>query len=911
MLRKRFNRIVSLLLMLAMLLTSVSVFAEDVAEDIVAGDVVAEDTTDATEVTEDTSEEASTEAPRIIGSLDYEEEGDKLFLYVATNGDDHNPGTIDKPLASITGARDKIREIKKTDGLPEGGIVVYFREGTYSIKEGVHFTGEDSGTESARITYRNYPDEVVDFVGAASLSWDDFTPVTDQAVLNRIVDKDAREHIYSVNLKKLGFTDLQPPVWPGPYSYDGGLMKHLTKKYGITKPENDTSELIINGKTMTIARYPNDGFMTITEVIEEGWDPGSLMTTEEQIMPDDTEPIEVVVADKRIQNWTNAKGAIMAGTFCYTWASQATEVGSINVKENAIKAKYPIWYKAVNGQNFYVFNLIEEIDMPGEYYIDVDKGILYIYEPAEPVEEVAYTVLNDTMFIFDADYITFKNLNMKYTKKAAFIYTNETEGCELIGSEISYAGYYNYLMGKNNTIYDCYVHDNGYGIELAGGDRATLTRSNNLLENSVFERNDRVSSTYSPSVAVTRCGNTVRHCDISGAAHTLILYSGNFQELSYCDISEACTHADDMGAIYAGRDITQRGNKILYNYIHDIGGGSGVGANGNHGIFLDDWWSAADIAGNVFANIPDGAAVMLAGSYNVMDNNIVVDCKESFRMTRSFDYGNGTSMDVLTEKAKTIPYTSEVWKNAFPGIENLIDEKGYPDVNNHIVCTNNVLLNSGLPTTSEQVAATATVENNVTFKKDPGFYDINNKNYLLKEDSEVFDRIEGFKPIPFTRIGTYSDRAIQRIKEATVFCTDSAYIFKNGEKIKSDKTEAIIENGTMYVPLRTGADAVGAKVAFDEATNLVTVTTGADTMEFTSNGSVEALKANGADYTLSKPIINKNYTNYIAIEDLVNIFNKHLVTEGKIAVISDTQELFRKSSDSGLLRYIESQLDIY
>ena len=94
-------------------------------------------------------------------------------------------------------------------------------------------------------------------------------------------------------------------------------------------------------------------------------------------------------------------------------------------------------------------------------------------------------------------------------------------------------------------------------------------------------------------------------------------------------------------------------------------------------------------------------------------------------------------------------------------------------------------------------------------------------------------------------------------------------------------------------------------------TNAVVVTSGAKTAEFVSNGTIETLKANGADYTLSKPIININYTNYISIEDLVNIFDKQLVTDGEIAVISGIEKLFNKEYDSGLLRYIEDQLDIY
>ena len=326
---------------------------------------------------------------------------------------------------------------------------------------------------------------------------------------------------------------------------------------------------------------------------------------------------------------------------------------------------------------------------------------------------------------------------------------------------------------------------------------------------------------------------------------------------------------------------------------------------------MDDWWSAADIAGNVFANIPDGAAVMLAGSYNVMDNNVVVNCQESFRLTRSFAYGNPDNYKVYSDKAAGIPYKSELWTTAFPGIENLFDETGAPDMNNNIVCTNNVLLNSGAPTTSEQVAKTATVENNVTFSKDPGFYDMKNKNYLLNQDSEVYEKIPDFKPIPFTRIGTYSDRAIQRIKKAFVFRAESPYVFKNGEKTKSDKNEAIVENGTLYIPLRSGAEATGATVSFEEETNKVSVANSTSALEFVSGGTISAVSVNGTEYKLANPVINKNYTNYISIEDLVNIFNKHLVTSGNIVVISDIEELFLEEYDSGLLRYIEEQLTIY
>ena len=882
--KKRMSRITAIIVALAMLFSFASVSAQEVSEN-----------------------------PRVTGSLEFEDPALKLIIYVAPDGDDKNAGTIEEPLATMVGARDKIREVKNTTGLPEGGAVVYFRGGTYEIREGMTFTGQDSGTENGRIIYRNYPGETVDFVGAASLSWDDFEKVTDKKVLDKIIDENAKDHIYSLNLKEHGFTNLQAPVWPGPYSYWGDLMKLLTPKYGITKPATKSSELIVNGKSMTIARYPNDGLIEIAEVIEAGWDPGSLMQDGKQIMDEEAPATEFIVDDDRVKNWVGVEGAIMYGTFCYSWGSHATELGEVVAEDNIIKAKYPMWYPTRTGQSFYVFNLIEEMDMPGEYYVDVEEGILYIYEPEEEVREVAYTTLEDIMILLDgANYLTFKNINMKYMKNRAFQFSNNHD-CELIGAEISYTSntFATYVFGNNNKVLDCYYHDNDGGVEVAGGDRATLTRSNNLLENSKFERNDRLSSTYSAGVGITRCGNIVRHCDISDADHLLISYSGNYQELSYCDIWGACQNADDMGAIYAGRDITQRGNIINNNYIHDIGGGDAMGSNGCHGIFLDDWWSAAKMEGNVFANILDGAAIMLAGSYNEMNNNMVINCMESFRLTRSFNYGNPDDFVVFQEKAESVPVKSELWMNAFPGIENCIDEEGKPDMNNHIVATNNLFYDAPLPTTSEQVAATAVLENNVVFEKNPGFVNKAQGNYQLNENARVFREMENFQPIPFDKMGMYTDRAMDKIKDAYVFSIGSRYMLQNGEKVESNKTEAIVLNGTMYVPLRTGAQAVGATVEFNEADEKVNVSNGAKTVEFISNGTLGSINVNGETYNLKKSIENIGYTNYISVEDLADIFEKYLVTDNDITVISSTDALFDKTEDAGLLRYIGEQIKIY
>jgi len=76
--------------------------------------------------------------------------------YVAPNGSDINPGTLEKPFASIEAARDAVRSSIQMNG---GDSIVYLRGGTYRIGKKITFGPEDSGMPGARIIYRNFENE--------------------------------------------------------------------------------------------------------------------------------------------------------------------------------------------------------------------------------------------------------------------------------------------------------------------------------------------------------------------------------------------------------------------------------------------------------------------------------------------------------------------------------------------------------------------------------------------------------------------------------------------------------------------------------------------------------------------------------------------------------------------------------
>ena len=82
-----------------------------------------------------------------------------VTLHVAPGGDDRwsgkllgpDPGKTDGPLATLQGARDRVRAIRREPGKPSGPITVLFADGTYLVTGPVTFEPADGGTSSCAV----------------------------------------------------------------------------------------------------------------------------------------------------------------------------------------------------------------------------------------------------------------------------------------------------------------------------------------------------------------------------------------------------------------------------------------------------------------------------------------------------------------------------------------------------------------------------------------------------------------------------------------------------------------------------------------------------------------------------------------------------------------------------------------
>ena len=305
-------------------------------------------------------------------------------VYVSKNGSDSGSGTLESPLATIAGARDFIRNNRSS---LEGGVTVYIEEGDYYQDETLTFTEEDSGSEDFPIVYKAYNNGSVSIDGGTTLKTENFQkPADDDPYASRIKDSAARENVIMYDLKADGI------------DY-----------------ERDSFALSYGGVRGTLARYPNEQFIL-----------GFNYSDSETGTTSDYDSSTHTFYDKEhvVKTWQSVEGVQIKGNFEIDWSSSpATDLVSYDASTNRVK----VGNVSINGISgrYYYSNVIEEIDMVGEYYVDKDNGILYFYAP-ENYRDIKISVPKAMTYLVSfegADNITFDGItieNCTYTN-----YTNK------------------------------------------------------------------------------------------------------------------------------------------------------------------------------------------------------------------------------------------------------------------------------------------------------------------------------------------------------------------------------------------------------------------------------------------------------------------------------------------------------
>ncbi|MDY4975589.1 MAG: S-layer homology domain-containing protein [Clostridia bacterium] len=691
-------------------------------------------------------------------------------FFVAPNGSDENEGSKEKPFLTVERARDAIRELKKNSGLPEGGITVYLREGQYRLTSPLLFTEEDSGTENAPIRYRAYRDEKVVLNGGVSLNGMDFSRVSSD-IAARLPSADAKNKVVQFDLKSAGITDYGI-IYP-----QGSVpVEYYENAEGPCAPE-----LFVNGSRMTLARYPNEGYTTIKRVIDPGdyvrmWaddkksDPGYVPEDQRHYPP---RGAVFEYSDNRVENWMTYEDVWLNGYFGADWSNAQVAVKAVDKTAKTISTVHASNYSYIEGKRYYYLNVLDELDIPGEWYLDRNTGMLYLYPETDSFEqaEVTLSLLEDDLIqATNVSYLTFKGLTVEAGRANGITISgnyNTVDGCtvtQLAGGGVT-------ASGVGNTVKNCEIsHTGSFGASINGGDRNTLTPGNNMVENCLIHDWGVLMRTYQCGIHVNGVGNRAIHNELYEAPHIAILYGGNDNEIAYNVIHDVCQETTDAAAIYSGRDWTAQGNQVNYNYLyhltHDV-----AASFGPFGIYFDDALSGQTAVGNILVDVKDRGFHIGGGRDHVVENNIFIRAKYPISYDdrgRSLPSYFIACMDPETgtmwQRLKAVPYTSDIWKQKYPTLANVLtdqssdkDDPDWPGNPSYSSVRNNVAVDCTVPAglISKSVYTYSTVENNISYKTDPGFVDAANGNYNLKPDSQIFTDLPEFQAIPFDQIGRY------------------------------------------------------------------------------------------------------------------------------------------------------------
>jgi len=384
--------------------------------------------------------------------------------------------------------------------------------------------------------------------------------------------------------------------------------------------------------------------------------------------------------------------------------------GSVAIPNSAVK---PVTDKAiverllpeVRGQ------VLEEIDQPGEFMADKGTGKLYFLPPAG--KDIASCRLEASVMtapliaIEGAANVVFDNIDIEGSRGMG-VYIERGADNRIRNATLRNLGMVAVCVGKgvsadpdyrhgftgtpvsralgswHEHIYDnpafdreagtgqgivhCEIYNIGAGaISLGGGDRLKLIPAGNFVEKCDIHHFNRWDRTYKGAVNLDGVGNRVAHCKIhEGVALALYLH-GNDHVIEFNEITRVMLDGDDMGALYMGRDPTERGCIIRYNYWHNLAPHYRTWC-----LYFDD--SGGDgttVHGNVFVKAGNLGTIVVAGASDfVIANNIFVDCRNPIKMAKFRNCHWG----LFKQRMALVKYDQPPWSERYPEFAHLVAE---------------------------------------------------------------------------------------------------------------------------------------------------------------------------------------------------------------------------------------------
>jgi hypothetical protein len=537
-----------------------------------------------------------------------------VTFYVATNGNDAwsghlaspNKARTDGPLASLSGARDRIRGRRAEVG--NQPIQVLVRGGTYSLSEPFVLEPQDSGMPEAPVVYGAFKNERPVFTGGRAI----------------------KSFHQTGNLWETTIPEVKAGGWY-------------------------FRQLFVNGQRRTRARSPNSGYYRIAGLI-----PGPPVPNAKPVARD-----KFVFAPGDLQPWARLSDVDLV--LMHSWENSIHPLKSVDIVSNLVEFAAPMkeWWGLgywEDHQRYFVENARELLDTPGEWYLNRETGVLtYWPMPEERLGDAQVVAPMLTEFVrFAGDpekgrfvrYLTLRGLTFHYadwvldpkgnssTQAAvevpATITADGALNCAIEGCEVAHVGTYGIWFRRGCK--DCRVQHNrlfdlGAGGVRVGDDHSAkedvAETSRTLVDNNHIFSGGRIYPGCVGIWVAQSSGNRISHNDLHDLYYTGISVGWNWglepNRTSNNVIEFNHVHnlgqgvLSDAGLIYCLG--VSPGNVIRNNVFHDMWPYSAPALG--WGIYLDAQCGNYLVENNLVYNTLSGGLMFNNGGHeHIIRNNI-------------------------------------------------------------------------------------------------------------------------------------------------------------------------------------------------------------------------------------------------------------------------------------------------
>ncbi|WP_010177856.1 T9SS type A sorting domain-containing protein [Aquimarina agarilytica] len=518
-------------------------------------------------------------------------------VYIAQSGNDANPGTKNKPLATLTEARNKARS--------NGSKTIWIRGGRYKFTTTTDLDARDNGLKIS-----GYQNEKVIYDGAEYFDPNQFKKVTDAGTLNRLNDR-AKKNVYEIAVKQKAIQELL---------------------------EQPFTQLSMDDIMIHIARFPNIGYAHIdVNSINNSSEKINKIGHGSQVNGASFKLFEKFNANQWSKELNTNNRVRVTGYYSADWLKENSPIASV-ASSGSIRLKNGSRYGLKNRGSkrplrLYITNMLYELDEPGEWFYDTNKKKIFIWPLHNKItntSKIGVWAGPKLIHIKNAKNIKIQNFTVQHVSKGSrgdgVIDIRNSESCEVAGVKFRYIdnlAVANIINGKKCGIKSSDIFDCSGGFRCYGGEvsASKIIAGKNYIENCHYTQ-IYSKDFYGKMAALKGAGNIFRNNLIHNTNGQPFTYDGVDHVIELNEAFNTGIEEGDGGVFYTGNSIWSFGTVLRHNFIHH--NMSVPGLLGKGGFHFDDFDAGKQVKGNVFYK-GGWAAVKFnkSGGQSIMNNVIL------------------------------------------------------------------------------------------------------------------------------------------------------------------------------------------------------------------------------------------------------------------------------------------------